>query len=53
MTNCIAKSVKKVWRTLNEILNSGRENKTLPNEFIENNTTETIKDPSKIANSFK
>ena len=41
-----------VWRTLNEILNSGRENKTLPNEFIENNTTETIKDPSKIANSF-
>ena len=41
-----------VWRTLNEILNSGRKNRRLPNEFIEINTTETIKDPSKIANSF-
>ena len=43
---------KMVWRTLNEILNRGRKNRSLPTEFIENNTTETIKDPSKIANSF-
>ena len=43
---------KMVWRTLNEILNRGRKNTKLPNEFIGNNTTDTIKDPSKIANSF-
>ena len=37
-----------VWR----ILNRGRKNTKLPNEFIGNNTTDIIKDPSKIANSL-
>ena len=45
-------NTKMVWRTQNEILNRGRRNTKPPNEFIGNNTTDIIKDPSKIANSF-
>lgn len=44
---------KMIWKTLNEILNTPRKHKALPNEFLDiNNSNNNIKDPFEIANTF-
>lgn len=40
------------WRTLNELLNKPRRTTELPKEFIENNSPNSITDPTEIANKF-
>jgi hypothetical protein len=45
-------NTKMTWRTLNELLNKPRRTTELPKEFIENNSPNSIADPTEIANKF-
>ena len=43
---------KLLWKTLNKIMNKQEKNRSLPNEFIANDSAERINDPQTIADKF-
>ena len=45
-------NTKIMWKTLNELLCKKRKNGDFPSEFLESNTSNTIRDPLQIGNKF-